>query len=61
MGGLIEDTKNVVVDNIVAPIQDIVAPIQNIPIPTPVKDVGDAIGGMFGGGKKKKKKGPFGF
>lgn len=67
-GGLIEDTKNVVVDNIVAPIQDIVAPIQNIPapiqnvpIPSPVKDVGDTIGGMFGGGKKKKKKGPFGF
>ena len=26
-----------------------------------VKDTGNAIGSVFGGGKKKKKKGPFGF
>jgi hypothetical protein len=63
--GLIEDTKTVVVENVVAPVQEtiapVVAPVQEHFV-APIQDTVGKIGDVFGGGKKKKKKkGPFGF
>ena len=69
--GLIEDTKTVVVENVVAPVQETIAPVvapvqKHVVAPVkehvvaPVKGVVGSVGDAFGGGKKKKKKGPFG-
>ena len=64
-GGVIDDVKEGVVDNVVAPIQKVVEPVKAIiapiakPITQPIQDASKAIGGVFGGKKKKKKKGWF--
>ncbi|MDB4125012.1 hypothetical protein N9981_00035 [bacterium] len=63
--GVIDDVKEGVVDNVVAPIQEVVEPVKAIiapiakPITQPIQDASKAIGGVFGGKKKKKKKGWF--